>query len=178
MHFWISTAPPVMFSNLSHVCSPLWHSCSIASHVSVWSKENRILLSSTKLGIHCCTASMRCAGSVIVHPAKNCLNASNSVTLWLCQFVMPPPFHCPCPIGNVRKRGNLGNIILMTINAYQLHIGTEQPFLSQDPLCFPIDNRGLHHTLPTFGKNYERSKATSKYQNYGAHPNQTTKMKP
>jgi len=40
-------------------------------------------------------------------------------------------------IGNVRKGGNLGNIILMKINAYQLHIGTEQPFLSQDPHLFP-----------------------------------------
>jgi len=40
-------------------------------------------------------------------------------------------------IGNVRKRGNLGNIILMTFNSYQLHIGTEQPFLSQDPHLFP-----------------------------------------
>jgi len=55
------------------------------------------LLSSTKLRIHCCTASMRCAGSVIVHPAKNYLNVSNSVSLWPCQFVMPPPFPCPCP---------------------------------------------------------------------------------
>jgi len=44
-------------------------------------------------------------------------------------------------IGNVRKRGNLGNIILMTFNAYQLHIGTAQPFLSQDPHLFP-------HRLP------------------------------
>jgi len=40
-------------------------------------------------------------------------------------------------IGNVRKRGNLGNIISMTFNAYQLHIGTEQSFLSQDPHLFP-----------------------------------------
>ena len=40
-------------------------------------------------------------------------------------------------IGNVRKRGNLGNIILMTFNLYQLHIGTEQPFLSHDPHLFP-----------------------------------------
>jgi len=40
-------------------------------------------------------------------------------------------------IGNVRKGGNLRNLILMTINAYQLHLGTEQPFLSHDPKLFP-----------------------------------------
>ena len=39
-------------------------------------------------------------------------------------------------IGNVRKGGTLGNIILMAINACQLHLGTEQPFLSQDPHSF------------------------------------------
>ena len=40
-------------------------------------------------------------------------------------------------IGNVRKGGNLCKIILMTINAYQLHLGSERPFLSQDPKAFP-----------------------------------------
>jgi len=38
-------------------------------------------------------------------------------------------------IGNVRKGGC--KIILMTINAYQLHLGSERPFLSQDPKAFP-----------------------------------------
>jgi len=44
-------------------------------------------------------------------------------------------------IGNAHQGGNLGNLILMTINAYQIHLGTEQPFLSQDPELFP------HHQL-------------------------------
>ena len=79
-------------------------------------------------------------------------------------------------IGNVRKGGNLGghlgNLILMTIEVYQIHLGTEQPFLSQDPELFP--HRQLRATSCI---TYIWDKAISKYQQLGAHPKQTTEMK-
>jgi len=50
-------------------------------------------------------------------------------------------------IGNVRKRGNLGIIILMTFNAYQLHIGTA-PIPQSGPTSVPpqtTEGYIMHH---------------------------------
>jgi len=47
----------------------------------------------------------------------------------------------------VRKGGNIRKIILSTINAYQLHLGTDLPLLSQDPKMSPHAREKyiLHH---------------------------------